>query len=181
MSNTPFVSFLRSLMMMVMLITILLIAIFWNGLPSMKSDEKRLLISWKHFFQQDEEKPDREVRQETLTPTKSIPVDPVVPNDIPSEPERKIEEIKNQFEIVPLATPAAVEANLPEDFITIKKVLEQKYGATEVHLEPWGREGKMYRFSCYVSEPRGSGVKKLRQSIQATPALAVQKVLETMR
>jgi len=176
MSNTPFVSFLRSLMMMVMLITILLIAIFWNGLPSMKSDEKLLPISWKHFFQQDEEKPDQEARKETFVPTKSILIDPVS-NDIPSEPEPII----NQFDIASPVPPAGVEAELPEDFLTFKRTLEQKYGATEVHLEPWGREGKMYRFSCYISEPRGSRVKKLRQSIQATPALAIQKVMETVR
>jgi hypothetical protein len=168
-----------------MLITILLIAVFWNGLPSMKSNGNLLPISWKQFFQQDEEESDREARQ-----TESIPIAPTVPYDIPDEKEQTIEltevptnqeEFQDQFDVTPLASPAAVEAELSKDFVTIKRTLEQKYGATEVLLEPWGSEEKMYRFSCYISEPKGSSVKKLHQSIQATPALAIQKVMETVK
>jgi len=185
MSNSPLISFIRSLMMMAMLITILLIAVFWNGLPPVKSGGNLLPISWQHFFRQDEEKPDREPRRETLTPTISIPIDTARPSDIPNEPEPNLDAIKDQFQdrfdIAPPVFPEAVEAKLPEDFISFKRTLEQKYDATEVHLERWGREGKLYRFSCYVPEPRGSGVKKLHQSIQPTPALAIRKVMETMR
>ena len=168
--------------MMAMLITILLIAVFWNGLPSIKGEGNSLPISWKHFFQQDEEELERESHQETYAPTKSIPID-----DIPNEPGWKIEEtspeqyqdqFQEQFDVIPLGPPIAGEA---EDFTALKKKLEREYGATEILLEPWGSEGKMYRFSCYIFEPRGSSVKKLHQSIQATPTLAVQKVMEAVR
>ena len=179
MSNSPFVSFLRSLIMLAMLIVILLIAVFWDGLPSMKNRGNLLpTISWKHFFQQDEEESDWEPLQETFTPTRSIPLDSDGLSDTPGEPEPGFEGIGNQFDVSP---PVSVEEKLPEDYLTLKRVLEQEYGATDVLLEPWGSEGKMYRFSCYVFEPRGSSVKKLHQSIQATPALAIQKVLATVR
>ena len=183
MSNSPFVSFLRSAMMFAMLVTILLIAVFWNGLPEMKSEGNLLPVSWKSFFQQDEAKPDQEPHRENFTPSKqseekdsnvstgSISLEMDTSNEIPNEPQRNIEEVPS----------AAMETNLPENFTLLKKTLEQEYGATEILLEPWGSEGKMYRFSCYISQPKGSGVKKLHQSIQPTPVLAIQKVMESVR
>ena len=172
--------------MIISFLVILLIAVFWNGLPSIKSEKEPMPISWKHLFQQDEdeEKPVREPNRETLPVTEpafglteSISVEEEattrsldISNEIPNEPAS----LKDGAATVP-------KGDMPEDFITLKKMLEREHGATEVLLEPWGREGKMYRFSCCVARPKGSGVKKVHQSIQATPMLAIQKVMEALR
>jgi len=189
MSNSPFISFVRSLAMIAILITILLIAVFWNGLPSLKNEGHLLPVSWNSFFQQDEEEPAREPRREISAVAKqtkekksdvsasSISLGTEASHDISLEPQQVVLSPLP----APSAPPVAMEAELPEDFTALKRTLEQKHDVTDIHLERWGSSGKMYRFSCYVSEPKGSGVKKLHQSIQPTPTLAIQKVMETIR
>jgi len=164
--------FLRSATMIAAFVVILLIAVFWNGLPSIKSGGNQLPISWKSLFQQDEEEPTREPPPEVYVPVQSVPANEeaaIQDFGIPSEPD-------------PLqGEPAVVEIDLPEEYVAMKRTLEQEYGATEILLQPWGSEGKMYRFSCYVPQPKGSGVKKAYQEIEATPTLAIQKVMEALQ
>ncbi len=191
--------------MILALISLLLIAIFWNGLPSGKGGTALFSVSWKHFFRQDEEKPVRDSKSKSVArPVRSEPEDdfdddysfdesteengirnftlsPSVETDfnttIDSSPDRK--------EAAPVQTLPQVsdetvipETSLPQEYNDLKKTLETEYDVTEIRLEPWGSEGNLYRFSCSRNDPPGSGVKKLLQAIQPTPLAAIQKVVE---
>ncbi len=205
MSNSPTVLFLRSATMILALISLLAIAIFWNGLPSGKGGPASFSVSWKHFFQQDEEKPSRESKSKNVARSvrsepeddfddensfddsteengiQNFTLDPPVETDfntrIDSSPDTKGAD--------PVLTPSPVagesditETDLPQEYRDLKKTLETEYGVTEIRLEPWGSEGNLYRFSCSRNDPPGSGVKKLLQAIQPTPLSAIQKVAE---
>ena len=174
--------FLRSATMIVAFIVILLIAVFWHGLPTSKNGGNLLPVSWKSFFRQDEEEPVTKPDQETSPPASKPSTDPPSP--------AQDEDAAVQFydisggglnEPAPVENVAVAEIDLPEEYVMFKKILEQEYGATDILLEPWGNDGKMYRFSCYVPQPKGSGVKKLFQKFGATPTLAIQEVLEALQ
>ena len=185
--NSAPVAFIRSALMILALIVIFLIAVFWNGLP----EKMNLPLSWKHFFQQDEEeKPQPKPKSDSNEPKKSEPATPiheapVLQDETESlvvDPTESITEPEPIFP--PEASPepmAIAEENLPEEYKTLKETLEQEFNATELRVEPWGSEGDLYRFSCYITDPPGSGVKKLRQAIQSTPTEAIQKVLDELR
>ena len=216
MPNSPTILFLRAATMVTMLAVILTIAIFWNGLPPLKSGENLLPVSWKHFFHRDqeEEKPALKPRQEILAPSKQSGVHEFYEKEwnLPTRAVSLDDETSLPYFDVPTGTSNAPEPNpvfdrrndettisdadLPEDFTVLKRALEREYGATEILLEPWGSEGKLYRFSCYVSQPGGStgsastgsastgsasSVKKFHHAIQPTPTLAIQKVMESIR
>jgi len=191
MSNSPFILFVRSATMLAMMVVILLIAVFWNGLPSGKAGVNLFASSqkawWKSFFQQDEEEPAQPLRQEIFPPSKSsveseydvstksiiIGEEALSPNESEPSPTNT-----GRWDDAEATVP---EIDFPEEFITLKKRLEQEHDATEILLEPWGNEGKMYRFSCYIPHPNGSGVKRLHQSIQPTPLSAIQNVMEALK
>ena len=187
--NSAPAAFIRSALMILALIVIFLIAVFWNGLP----EKMNLPLSWKQFFQQDEEEkePQSKPKSDSNEPEKSEPT-PIHENPISQDETETLvvspTESVTEPELEPVFPPEAnlepetiAEENLPEEYKTLKETLEQEFNATEFRVEPWGSEGNLYRFSCYITDPPGSGVKKLRQAIQPTPTEAIQKVLDELR
>ena len=181
--NSAPVTFMRSALMILALIVIFLIAVFWNGLP----EKMNLPLSWKHIFQQDEEeKPQPKPKSDSNKPKKSEPAASIHEEPISQDETESL--VVNPTEPEPVSPPAVnpeptaiVEENLPEEYKTLKEMLEQEFNATEFRVEPWGSEGNLYRFSCYITDPPGSGAKKLLQAIQPTPTEAIQKVLDDLR
>ena len=185
--NSAPAAFIRSALMILALIVIFLIAVFWNGLP----EKMNLPLSWKQFFQQDEEEkePQPKSKSDSNNPKKSEPTpiheEPISQDETESlvlDPTESLTEPEPVFPPEANIEPAAVaEENLPEEYKTLKETLEMEFNATEFRVEPWGSEGNLYRFSCYITDPPGSGAKKLLQAIQPTPTEAIQKVLDDLR
>ena len=185
--NSAPVAFIRSAIMILSLIVIFLLAVFWNGLP----EKSNLPLSWKQFFQQDEEKePQPKPKSDSSEPKKNEPATPIYEEPISQDeteslvinPTESVTESEPVFPPEANPEPVAIaEENLPEEYKTLKETLEHEFNATEFRVEPWGSEGNLYRFSCYITDPPGSGVKKLLQAIQPTPTEAIQKVLDDLR
>lgn len=63
---------------------------------------------------------------------------------------------------------------------TVRNVLEQlreSCNATQLRLEPWGSSGDVFRFSCYVPHPTGSGkAKKHFEAVGKEPLKLIETV-----
>lgn len=55
--------------------------------------------------------------------------------------------------------------------------MQSRFGVIQPRLEKWGREGKLYRFSCYVFAPgSSSNAKKLFQTLGEDPLEVLDEV-----
>lgn len=63
-----------------------------------------------------------------------------------------------------------------QDYLQYQTLLERNYGATETHLEYWGSDGKLVRFTCYVPSRKLNRAKKHFHTIAATPLEAIKKI-----
>ena len=78
-----------------------------------------------------------------------------------------------------LQQPEMPKIPVSADFVQLENVLRGQLGAVSLSLEPWGTQGKLYRYSCYVSPSVSSpDVQKHFQAIASDPIQALQRVVQ---
>ncbi|MGL6193517.1 MAG: hypothetical protein ACRC2T_01700 [Thermoguttaceae bacterium] len=215
-SDSPFVVFLRSMFVIVALVSIPSIAVCWKFLP--KGNEKAFVTVKRcvaFFTGKNKSEPDVEYRKdvsddddsetntdinETVYPdsahyanaglrtnqaNQAIQVNgPGVSQVIQGNNARNYNINNSNNSNISTAGYSSVK-NTPKksaDFSTLETMLHNQLGATESSLETWGDEGKLYRFSCFVALPQGSGqVQKYFQAIGSDPLKLLQSVVEEVK
>lgn len=184
-------NFFRGIIVFLFLITLPLVAIYWDYMPfGVKAGFHWLRSQISHSNIQTEEpfqetpilEPAEEMQsQRIFAETKNHAFS--VENNISLFPVQQVSHQQPKQAVIPV-TQAFFQSEAHAD----KKVIQnseiqdleqeiQRLGANQCRLETWGKDGQLYRFSCFAIPCTGScGFQKHFQQIAPTPEEAMKKV-----
>jgi hypothetical protein len=168
-SESPFVTFVRGITLLVMLIALPGIAIFWNLLPREKEtvrvqEPTPPKIDKSQFFWQDSNESTPSIS--AFAPESVYPALPEI-QEIPVDPPPVIQQVAYE----------QVRSEVPQDFASLERHLKA-LGAQDYRLYKWGNRGEFFRFQCWVAPSEPYSYKKHFEYI-GTDAVSVMQTVIT--
>jgi len=185
-SESPIITFVRGITLLAVLIALPGIAVCWNHLPkelwseSVSKPVAPKVEKSRHVWKDSSElaKPMSVFAPESVHPAlpEMTPILPKVQTEFRTEnvPARSPWTFQNAT--VQQVSWEHPRTGITQDFETLEIRLKA-LGATYYKLEKWGNRGELFRFSCFVTPPKGYTYEKYFQSIGSDVVTVMQTVI----
>ena len=186
-------NFIRGVVVFVFLISIPAVALYWDHMPfGVKAGFQWVRTQIPHSEVQKDEFSDDKSLLEPVSEYQNERIFPVAdhPQELPIKTTASNFPIQQVSHTQPRQPAVALSQNFPQQYSVTEQptVMQnseiqdlehaiQLLGASQCRLEPWGKEGQLYRFSCFAVPASGNhGFQKHFQQIATTPEEAMKKV-----